>query len=86
WLSRLFAAVREECAGLAPAALPGGAGWEVLERRLLRGVEDLRDAYAPESFDPRRAVALLDETVRSAADFGHVNAHEAHRPTADSRH
>ncbi|MFD8979350.1 class I tRNA ligase family protein [Streptomyces sp. NPDC059564] len=86
WLSRLFAAVREECAGLVPAALPGGTGWEVLERRLLRGVEDLREAYSPEAFDPRRAMALLDEMVRSVSDFGHVNAHEAHRPTADGRH
>ncbi|WP_050779752.1 hypothetical protein [Streptomyces sp. C] len=86
WLARLFAAVREECAGRAPEALPGGSGWEVLERRLLRGLEDLREAYSPDAFDPRRAVGLLDEMVRAAADFGHVNAHEAHRPTTAGRH
>ncbi|TXS32508.1 methionine--tRNA ligase [Streptomyces sp. adm13(2018)] len=86
WLSRLFAAVREECGGLAPQALPGGTGWEILERRLHRGVDDLREAYGPDAFDPRRAVAVLDEMVRSAADFGHVNAHERCRPSTSCRH
>lgn len=86
WLSRLFAAVREQCDGLAPAALPGGTGWQVLERRLLRAVEDLREAYGPDAFDPRRAVALLDEVVRAVGDFGHVNAHGVHRPGAGGRH
>ncbi|MDJ0464889.1 class I tRNA ligase family protein [Streptomyces sp. H27-C3] len=86
WLSGLFAAVREECAGLVPAALPGGAGWEVQRRRLARAVQELREAYGPESFDPRRAVAVLDEVVRSAADFGHVNSHEGRRPGGGGRH
>ncbi|WP_329199058.1 MULTISPECIES: class I tRNA ligase family protein [unclassified Streptomyces] len=86
WLSRLFAAVRAQCGGLAPAALPGGTGWQVLERRLLRAVEDLREAYGPDAFDPRRAVALLDEVVRAVGDFGHVNAHGVLRPAADGRH
>ncbi|MGW0392135.1 class I tRNA ligase family protein [Streptomyces sp. NPDC003042] len=86
WLSRLFAAVRAQSAGLAPAALPGGTGWDVLERRLRRAVEDLREAYGPDAFDPRRSVALLDEVVRLVSDFGHVNTHEACRPTADCGH
>ncbi|KAK1177363.1 class I tRNA ligase family protein [Streptomyces sp. NBS 14/10] len=79
WLGRLFAAVREECAGLVPDTEPGGAGWEALRRRLLRAAEDLREAYGPEAFDPRRAVALLDEVVSCAADFGYVNVSERRR-------
>ncbi|MEU7020381.1 class I tRNA ligase family protein [Streptomyces sp. NPDC046203] len=86
WLGRLFAAVREECDGRAPQALPGGTGWHVLERRLRRGIEDLREAYGPDAFDPRRAVAILDEMVRSVADFGYVNAHERCRPTTECGH
>ncbi|GAB2625345.1 class I tRNA ligase family protein [Streptomyces capparidis] len=79
WLTRLFTAVREDCDGLVPDAEPG-AGWETLRRRLHRAADDLCEAYAPETFDPRRAVALLDEVVRCTADFGHVNAFERLRP------
>ncbi|NLU66124.1 class I tRNA ligase family protein [Streptomyces sp. HNM0574] len=75
WLSRLFAAVREECGGVVPDAEPGGAGWPTLLRRLERAAEDLREAYGPLALDPRRAVAVLDEAVRCAADFADVNAH-----------
>lgn len=80
WLTDLFAAVREECEGRVPAALPGGTGWEVQERRLTRAAEDLREAYGPEAFDPRRVLAVLDEVVRSVADFGHANTPEARHP------
>ncbi|HZG03642.1 MAG TPA: class I tRNA ligase family protein [Streptomyces sp.] len=80
WLGRLFATVREESAGLVPDAAPGGAGWTILHERMLRTAGELREAYEPQSFDPRRAVALLDEVVRSADDFGHINAYERHRP------
>ncbi|MFC5719482.1 class I tRNA ligase family protein [Streptomyces gamaensis] len=73
WTARLLAAVRERHAGLVPEAAPGGTGWDVLHRRLVRAAEDLREAYAPDSFDPRRAVALLDEVLCATADFGHVN-------------
>lgn len=86
WLNRLFDAVHEENGGLVPDAPPGGAGWDTQLRRLHRAVEDLRDAYAPEAFDPRRVVLLLDEVVLSTADFGYSNAHQRRRPSAGGRH
>lgn len=86
WLTRLFAAVREECGGVVPQALPGGTGWDIQRRRLERAVDELREAYGLEAFAPRRAVALLDEIVRSTADFGHVNTHERRRPSGVERH
>lgn len=86
WLGRLFATVREDCAGRVPEAEPGGSGWPAHRHRLIRAVEDLREAYSPDTYDPRRAVAVLDEVVRSTADFGHVNAHERRRPNSDERH
>ncbi|MET9871232.1 class I tRNA ligase family protein, partial [Streptomyces sp. NPDC006386] len=86
WLTRLFAAVREECAGRVPDAEPGGDGWEALRRRLHRAAEDVREAYGPEAFDPRRAVAILDEVVRCATDFGYVNVFERRRPSGTGRY
>ncbi|GAA1902602.1 class I tRNA ligase family protein [Streptomyces sodiiphilus] len=80
WLNGLFAAVREECDGLVPDGEPGGSGWQTLRSRLDRTVDELRETYGPDHFDPRRAVALLDEAVVSASDFGHVNAHGRGRP------
>ncbi|WP_030624027.1 class I tRNA ligase family protein [Streptomyces sclerotialus] len=85
WLTRLFAQIRQDCAGRVPDAEPGGAGWPRLRELLLRTAEDLAVAYAPDSFDPRHAVALLDETVRSVDDFAHINAHERRRPTGHGR-
>ncbi|WP_063732881.1 class I tRNA ligase family protein [Streptomyces sp. RTd22] len=85
WLTRLFTAVREDCAGVVPDAEPGGTGWEALRRRLYRAAEDLREAYGPEAFDPRRAVAVLDEVVSCAADFGYVNVFEQRRPRRGGR-
>ncbi|MET9528933.1 class I tRNA ligase family protein [Streptomyces coeruleorubidus] len=86
WLNRLFAAVREECAGRVPDAEPGGDGWEALQRRLHRAAEDVREAYGPEAFDPRRAVAVLDEVVSCTTDFGYVNVFERRRPSGTGRH
>ncbi|MFF2806292.1 class I tRNA ligase family protein [Streptomyces sp. NPDC058000] len=86
WLARVFAAVREESAGVVPGVLPGGTGWDRHVRRVGRGVEELREAYDLESFDPRRAVAMLDEIVRATDDFGHLNTHERRRPHRDGRH
>ncbi|MFF8597269.1 class I tRNA ligase family protein [Streptomyces sp. NPDC015220] len=86
WLSRLFTAVREDCAGRVPEAEPGGEGWEALRRRLHRAAEDVREAYEPEAFDPRRAVAVLDEVVRCTTDFGYVNVFERRRPSGSGRH
>lgn len=86
WLSRLFAAAREDCRGLVPDAEPGGTGWEALRRRLYRAAEDLREAYGPDAFDPRRAVAVLDEVVNCAADFGYVNVFERDKPREERGH
>ncbi|TDC83973.1 methionine--tRNA ligase [Micromonospora sp. KC606] len=80
WLDRLLADVREHHEGRAPRERPDGAAWQVLHGRVLRAVAELREAYAPEGFDPRRAVALLDEIVAMAVDFGHEQAHERARP------
>ncbi|MDT0319201.1 class I tRNA ligase family protein [Streptomyces millisiae] len=87
WLERLLGAVRTDCGGVVPAVEPGGAGWERLRDRLLRTAADLREAYGPEEFDPRRVLALLDEVVHQAADFGHANAHHHRdRPEGARRH
>ncbi|WP_432089367.1 MULTISPECIES: methionine--tRNA ligase [unclassified Streptomyces] len=80
WLERLFADVRQECGGAVPPEEPSGEGWELLRGRLLRIVAELREAYGPAGFDPRRAVALLDEMVACVTDFAHVHAHERDRP------
>ncbi|WP_328909268.1 class I tRNA ligase family protein [Streptomyces sp. NBC_00234] len=80
WLNGLFGAVRAENGGLVPAAQPDGAGWDVQLRRLTGAVGDLRQAYGPDAFDPRRAVAVLDEVVRSVAGFGEEAAYERSRP------
>ncbi|MEU9581472.1 class I tRNA ligase family protein [Streptomyces chilikensis] len=86
WLSRLFVAVREDCAGQVPDVEPGGDGWDALRHRLHRAAEDLREAYGPDAFDPRRAVSVLDEVVRCTVDFGYVNAFERRRPSGTGRH
>jgi methionyl-tRNA synthetase len=80
WLDRLFSAVRDDCAGATPVDLPATAQWSLLAGRLVRIAGELREAYSASGFDSRRAVALLDETVRLAADFGHVHLHERDVP------
>lgn len=80
WIDRLLTAIAEDCDGLVPAEVPTGPSWQRLRNRLTRLVEDLREAYGEAGFDPRRAIALLDETVACAEDFGHVNGHERERP------
>ncbi|WBP85079.1 class I tRNA ligase family protein [Kitasatospora cathayae] len=79
WLTRLFAALREDCHGLVPEARAGGTGWVYLHDRLSGTVAELRTAYDIETFDPRRAIALLDEAVRLVTDFQLVNAYERDR-------
>ncbi|MFG2843032.1 class I tRNA ligase family protein [Kitasatospora sp. NPDC048296] len=86
WLVRLFAAVREDCHGVVPDAAPGGHGWTYLRDRLAGTAAELRTAYAPENFDPRRAVALLDEVVRLVGEFQLVNAYERDRAEQRSCH
>ncbi|MFL6142216.1 MAG: class I tRNA ligase family protein [Labedaea sp.] len=80
WLERLFLSVHQELGGVVPVDAARGVAWERLRDRLVRTVADLRDVYDVEGFDPRRAVALLDEVVASAADFGYVHEHERDRP------
>ncbi|MFD3694686.1 class I tRNA ligase family protein [Streptomyces sp. NPDC058646] len=80
WLTRLLTAVAEDCEGAAPAEQPAGRAWERLRARLTRTAEELREAYSAAGFDARRAVALLDEAVSLADDFGHVHSHERERP------
>jgi methionyl-tRNA synthetase len=72
--------VTDECDGRVPAEAPEGKLWDRLHARLRRHIDDLRDAYGVDGFDSRRAIALLDEIVASAVDFGHVCAHERERP------
>ncbi|MGW2111301.1 class I tRNA ligase family protein [Streptomyces sp. NPDC001948] len=86
WLSTLFADVRAECGGRAPDVAPGGPGWHTELRRLTAAVADLRQAYGVEGFDPRRAVALLDEVVRSVTGFAEAGSYERHRPGRAERH
>ncbi|MER5641800.1 class I tRNA ligase family protein [Kitasatospora sp. NPDC002227] len=86
WLATLFTALREDCDGLRPEQEPGGAGWAQLRERLERTAGDLRCAYGPLGFSPRRVVALLDEVVRLAEDFHAVNAHERDRPSGAERY
>lgn len=80
WLERLFTAVTDDCAGRVPQEEPTGPAWELLDSRLRRIAAELHEAYGLAGFDPRRAVALLDEAVSCVADFGHVQAHERTRP------
>ncbi|WP_340377416.1 class I tRNA ligase family protein [Streptomyces sp. SS7] len=80
WLERLFDAVESECGGRVPGEEPTGAEWESLRARLLASLAELREAYGPAAFAPRRAVALLDEIVHCVTDFAHVQAHQAQRP------
>ncbi|KJK55404.1 class I tRNA ligase family protein [Saccharothrix sp. ST-888] len=84
WLSRLFAALREDCAGVTPEEAPGGTGWDLLAERLDFSARELRSSYGVSGFAPRRAVALLDEVVRLADDFHLVNAPERDRAAGRS--
>ncbi|MFD1830220.1 methionine--tRNA ligase [Streptomyces desertarenae] len=86
WLDRLLTAVAQDCGGRVPQETPSGPAWERLHGRLTRIVDELREAYGVPGFDPRRAIALLDEVVACAADFGHVHAHERDRPTGGPAH
>ncbi|MEU7178358.1 MULTISPECIES: class I tRNA ligase family protein [Streptomyces] len=86
WLHRLCAAVARDCDGRVPAERPAGPDWERLRAGLLRTVAELREAYGTAGFDPRRAVALLDDAVARTADFGHVHAHERDRPDGAAAH
>lgn len=80
WLSRLFDAVSTGSHGVAPVEMPSGPDWELLNGRLGRIVDELREAYDVAGFDTRRAVALLDEVAALGDDFGHVHGHERDRP------
>ncbi|TGB02559.1 methionine--tRNA ligase [Streptomyces sp. MZ04] len=67
WLGQLFASVEELSAGRVPWEAPGGPGWPEHRRRLAHTVRLLRAAYGDggaDTFDPHRAVRLLDATVR----------------------
>lgn len=86
WLARLFDAVERECGGVVPAETPRGPGWERLRDRLTRSVAELREAYGVTGFDPRRAVALLNEVVAGAEDYGYVHDHERERPRGAADH
>ena len=80
WLVRLFGAVERECGGAVPPARPQGPDWSLLAKRLVGILHELREAYSVADFDPRRAIALLDEVVACAIDFGYVHAYERSRP------
>ena len=80
WLHRLLRAVAVDCGGAVPPEAPQGPAWDLLSARLARTVPELREAYGVSGFDPRRAMALLDEAVALAADFGHIHDHERERP------
>ncbi|MGW2492848.1 methionine--tRNA ligase [Streptomyces sp. NPDC001606] len=86
WLHRLLTAVADDCGGAVPAERPQGPAWERLRDRLTRTVAELREAYSVAGFDSRRAVALLDEIVSLADDFGHVHGHERLRPDGAGAH
>ncbi|MFF8593342.1 class I tRNA ligase family protein [Streptomyces sp. NPDC015220] len=86
WLERLFDAVGTECGGRLPEEEPAGADWGRLRARLLASLAELRDAYGPAGFAPRRAVALLDEMVHCVTDFAYVQAHQAERPDGGPGH
>lgn len=86
WLLRLFSDVERYCSGRVPTEPPSGEDWDLLHGRLVRTAEDLRNAYDLPGFDPRRAIALLDEMVAGAADYGHVHGHERDRPDGAPRH
>ncbi|MDX6368716.1 MAG: methionyl-tRNA synthetase [Gaiellaceae bacterium] len=86
WLERLSAAVRSECDGAAPIERPRGSDWDLLAARLRHTAAELRDAYSEEGFDTRRAVSLLDETVRLAEDYGYVHAHRRSGPSGASEY
>jgi methionyl-tRNA synthetase len=80
WLCRLIQAVHAETGGTVPAEAPEGEDWRVLRGRLVRSVDELREAYSLTGFDTRRAVSLLDEVVACARDFGCVHDHERRSP------
>ena len=86
WLERLFDAVEAQCGGRIPDEEPSGADWESLRARLLASLAELREAYGPAAFSPRRAVALLDEMVHCVTDFAYVQSHQAGRPDGGARH
>ena len=84
WLIRLFSAIERDCGSAAPSDRPQGPGWSVLAKRLVGILHELREAYSVASFDPRRAIALLDEVVACAIDFGYLHAYERSRPDGAS--
>jgi methionyl-tRNA synthetase len=83
WLHRLLQAVAAECGGAVPAEIPRGSGWDRLRARAVRAVTELRECYDVQGFDPRRAVALLNEIVACAEDYGYVHDHERQRPRGE---
>ncbi|HEY2141631.1 MAG TPA: class I tRNA ligase family protein [Solirubrobacteraceae bacterium] len=77
WLERLLAIVHADYGGVIPDVRPSGAAWSVLGGRLERIALELREAY--EVVDARRVIALLNEVVLCATDFGYV-----HEPLSQS--
>ncbi|MGW3074943.1 MULTISPECIES: methionine--tRNA ligase [unclassified Kitasatospora] len=86
WLHGLLTTVAEDFGGVVPQERPQGAAWERLRGRLARLADDLREAYGVAGYDTRRAVALLDEAIALATDFGHVHSHERDRPQGAAAH
>lgn len=83
WLTTLTTALTET-GGSAPPEPPAGPEWQTLRGRLTRLAADLRESYSIAGFDPRRAVALLNEAVALGEDYGHVHQHHRTRPSGDA--
>jgi methionyl-tRNA synthetase len=86
WLDRLTTAIDRDADGEVPESRPTGPDWAILDGRLRRVLAELREAYQPATFDTRRVIALLDETVRLGSDYGHVHAHYAEVSRSDPRY
>ncbi len=79
WLNRLFEQVASQCGSVMPDEQRYGALWSTLHYRIQRTADDVRECYTLTGFDPRRALALVDEIVAMVSDFGYICSHEACR-------